>query len=285
MDKMEIKKILTKELSVEDFNADKIIGELKAGDRVCFFSRDLHIKICRPDENKFYNSLQNQIKIYENYKEFPILIPELIYAFFDEICIIATRKIDGSALGGGRNDFALNFPIDDKKIINCIFDIKKLPVVDNWNVTYDRRQKTREYADILREYIGENLYGNILDINDGDKTERIKCFSHGDLLPSNIILDKKGDFWFVDWEWAANRTEFYDRTFFTLFSDNPIKGIIKLSELAENKKTREEMYRDGILIALREIKNWLNIDFIQKEYYINIWKKALIEASIRLKSF
>jgi tRNA A-37 threonylcarbamoyl transferase component Bud32 len=282
MNEAAIRKILTRELSVEGIRAAQIIEELRLKNRVRFIDRDLHIKICRPDEDKFYNSLRNEIKVYENYKNSSILVPKLVYAFFEGVCIIATRKIDGRALGDGRNDFTLNFPIDGKKITDCIFDIKKFPVITDLNNNIDRRQKTGEYADILRDFIGEGLYS---DISDVERSAQMYCFSHGDLLPSNIILDKKGDFWFIDWEWAANRTEFYDITFFTLFSDNPVDGIIKLSELAENEKMCEEMYCDGILIALHEIKNWLDTDHIKKEHYIGIWKRALTEALRRLKAF
>jgi hypothetical protein len=280
MDERKIREILSKKLFVEEQIIEYAVRALHKNNRVHFFSDELHIKICDPYAEKFESALQNQIKIYENYKEFFIPIPELVYAFFDGVCIIATRKIDGQPLGAGRNDFRLNRAVDIGKIIKSIGDIRKFPIVDNWKgKKYDRNEKITEYADSVRKYLGDELYEDIFNsITTRAGSPPKICFSHGDLLPSNIIMDKNEDLWFVDWEWAMNRTEFYDITYFTLFSHSHDENIAKLSQLTNDKQCLAEMYCDSVSIALHEIKNWQNSDFIGKEYYMCMWKKTLKKA-------
>ena len=73
------------------------------------------------------------------------------------------------------------------------------------------------------------------------------------------MLDTHNDLWFIDWEWETNRTEFYDIALFTLFSNFPTNGLAKFPELAANSNMLGEQYCDGVLIALHEIKNWLQV--------------------------
>ena len=85
------------------------------------------------------------------------------------------------------------------------------------------------------------------------------CFTHGDLLPSNMIVNSKKYLSFIDWEWCGIRSSTYDKVFFLLFSGVPNYMVSKIKNYIP-EDCRSSAYIDVILISLREIKNWLKVD-------------------------
>ena len=110
-------------------------------------------------------------------------------------------------------------------------------------------------------------------------------FSHGDLIPSNILY-KDNDFIFIDWEWAAYRSKTFDLTLFLLFSNIPHCVILNFKNYFDNNSLKSA-YLDTLLISLREIKNWKNeLSYtINKEQKIEMWILTLQKAVDLIENF
>lgn len=270
-------------LCITESKIEWVVAELSKKERIFFCEKDMWIKVCIPKDVLFFRSLQNEIRIYENYPYININVPKLIYSYFNEeerICIIVTQKIIGKPIGLSRNGFCHIENHNMDEILLNIGKISELPIVDNWRHTYDRNAKIIKYANKVLEYIGMGMYEKIENICKQQKSISKLAFSHGDLIPTNIIIDNSKNVWFIDWEWATNRTKYYDRTLFLLFSDIPIKGFEKFGNIACDKNMLYEMYQDAVLISLRELKNWEQVkrESIKKQECRDYWNMVLKEA-------
>lgn len=278
-----IRERLKNDLYVSGKVITSVLQELNVKSRVSLTSQDAFIKVCHPKEKKYYKSLQNEIMIYENYTHFYVRIPELLYSYFDpenQLCIIATRKIDGQPLGTKRDAFSILPQADFSEIVKNIEHIKCFPITENWDRKFDRKVKMEEYIQKVSELLDVKLAGQIKEICRSKKNNPGLFLTHGDLIPSNIMIDCDNNFWFIDWEWATNRTKYFDIVLFTLFSDLPMNGLKKFQQIASDYTMLAEMYCDSILISLREIKNWMQVleHSVRKNECMGYWKDVLKEA-------
>lgn len=140
----------------------------------------------------------------------------------------------------------------------------------------------------IREAISIELYNDMNSLIGKLQNQESSQFSHGDLIPTNILKDELGQYWFIDWEWAGNRTPSYDKTLFLLFSQSPLSAIGKMKDHSSDSNDLKEMYADSLLISAREIKNWMQVGTVtveQRNHYISLWKKTFEQALKGLKLY
>ena len=175
--------------------------------------------------------------------------------------------------------------------INSIdYDIKET-FYDEWTITnlneeYEKKKKYIEAEDL------EKIEEIIETIKNIDWNKFKKCYIHGDLIKANIIKNKKGELYYIDFS-AFNYLPRIIECIVILLGDcltnskkdtiNNMKTFIKaynkfnpldkneLDNLALLLKSLAAMY----IIQASYIKNYLHGDYIENEYWLSQGRKFL----------
>lgn len=238
-----------------------------------------HVILKISTKNNFhFVSLSNEIKLNKLTAQYN-KVPQMLYSYVSECFAIKVEQvIEGRVLAINRDDFNLSRIIRKMDVIKCIEKISNITIPINVVVPiYDTQDK-------MLTYLYDNQLANVLNCSTIESCKKIVSnlkqegvgLSHGDLLPSNIICTKQKQLYFIDWEWCGIRSVTYDKVFFLLFSGVPNYMVSKIKNYFPDE-CRYSAYIDVILIALREIKNWLKInDNVEvKKKRINMWLSVL----------
>ncbi len=264
---------------------EKITAEISKDYYLAVIIDDLFLKISTAD-NFHFASLCNEIFVGNPQYENQILKPKIIFSYHsDNIIIKLEERIEAVPLGEKRDGFSIKINYNKDKLIEKIKLISKVNIDHKNNLLpYNRRIKILDYLNDCNEYIKPSLVQNCINIADICAEYKL-YFSHGDLIPSNILL-KDDDFIFIDWEWAAYRSETYDLTLFLLFSDTPYCSVSDFTDHFDERLLLSA-YIDSVAVSLREIKNWKNekIYIKYKDERINMWLLTLQKAADLIERF
>ena len=204
-------------------------------------------------------------------------MPNYVDSFVsNNYCLIVLKKINGKTLSNERNNYSTHLSHNKRLLIaNSILSIKNIKVNYKLENEYSRKEKLDKYLEETEKYLSKKTFLKINSLyNYLIKKSKNNVISHGDLIPTNIIVDKD-NIKFIDWEYISLRPKYYDLTYFLMFSKEYCPLDI-LSELNVNKK---EIYIDAIILSLKEIKNWAKLynkidnEIINKN--ITRWKREL----------
>ena len=261
------------------FNANDIIkleNALKDKQRSNIIKDKYFAKVGKNTDKLFFNNLVKEIKLYESNQD-NVIIPKLIDSFISEdYCLIVLEKITGKTLSNQRNTFNLHLSHDKRlEIAKSVLNIKNIKLNYELENNYSRKERLDKYLERSKKYISKSTYLKIRSLYDvlSKESDRV-VVAHGDLIPTNIMIDKNL-IKFIDWEYIAYMPELYDLTYFLMFS-KVNHSLDILSDLSVNKK---EVYIDGIILCLKEIQNFAKLygkiedSIVDKN--INRWKREL----------
>lgn len=257
---------------------EKLFEGLESNQRANILNEKYFAKIGKNTNKLFYTNLVKEINFYNQNKGNKNL-PNIIDSYIDgEYCLIVLDKIKGQVLGTTRNEFDLKLSEETRlDISKSVLNIKNINVTFSLDKDYNRKEKLDKYFEKSLKYLEVNTINKIKDIyEDIIKDDSNYVLSHGDLICPNIMIcDNK--ILFIDWEFISLKPEYYDLAYFLLFSkENNSLDIIKNFKFNINTK---ELYKDGIIICLKEIQNWIKLfgtveeDIVNKK--INRWKQEL----------
>lgn len=270
----EIISILKKYFNNNDITKIKRTLEIKQRDTI--MNNNFFAKVGKNSHNHFFNNLIKEISLYENNQK-SIIMPKLVDSFVSaDYCLIVLEKVNGKTITSQRNNY--NTHLSHRKRIMVaeeVLKIKNIKINYKLEKTDSRKDKLDKYLERSKKYLSKNSYLNILSLYDLLSQETKKMVvSHGDLIPTNIIIDKD-NVKFIDWEYIAYRPEFYDLAYFLMFS----KKYHPLDILDDLNVDKKEIYIDAIIICLKEIQNWVKlygeIDNSIIDKNIKRWKKEL----------
>ena len=266
--------ILKKYFSEKDIN--KLVKSLEDKQRCDIINDYYFAKLGKNIDKLFFNNLVKEIRLYENNKDNDFL-PSYVDSFVsNNYCLIVLKKINGKTLSNERNNYSTHLSHNKRLLIAIdILNIKNIKVNYKLDNDYSRKVKLDKYLEESKKYLSTRTYLKINSLyNYLIKESKNTVISHGDLIPTNIIVDKK-EVYFIDWEYISLRPIYYDLTYFLMFS----KAYHPLDILSELKVNNEEVYIDAIILSLKEIKNWSKLynkidnDIINKN--IKRWKREL----------
>ncbi|MFD2131164.1 phosphotransferase [Pseudogracilibacillus auburnensis] len=259
-------------------------SQLTLKQRATLITEKHFIKVGISTGREFFNSLFNEMNIDKTLKCSMVTTPKLLDFFHNEECIILIfEKIEGITLGSHRNDFTLQLDIAFNELFNVIKNIAEIKNYPKNIDVLNRDMKAANYFEKIYKRLDMETRGALECLIGKLHQNPYLVFSHGDLIPTNIIKTKRS-YYIIDWEWASLRPSTYDAALFILFSSCPLDGVRKIEKLFRYWDPME-LYRDAIIISAREIKNWLDVkDSTIKEKYIKIWLKTLKKATRWLMS-
>lgn len=269
----EIVSILRKYFNEKDIIKIKETLEDKQRDNI--INDKYFAKVGKNTDKLFFDNLVKEIRLYENNQNNSIL-PRLVDSYIsDNYCLIVLEKINGKTLSNQRNNYNTHLSHNRRlEIAKNVLNIKNIKINYELESKYSRKEKLDKYLEKSRKYISKNIYLKINSLYNILGKESKLVISHGDLIPTNIIIDKD-EVKFIDWEYISYMPKYYDLTNFLLFS-KVHHSLDILDELNANKK---EVYIDGIILCLKEIQNWAKLygkiddSIINKN--INRWKREL----------
>ena len=261
------------------FNENDIIkleNALKDKQRSNIINDRFFAKVGKNNDKLFFNNLVKEIKLYESNQD-NVIIPKLIDSFIsEEYCLIVLEKITGTTLSNQRNTFNLHLSHDKRlEIANSVLNIKNIKLNYELENNYSRKERLDKYLERSKKYISKSTYLKISSLYNvlSKESDRV-VVAHGDLIPTNIMIDMNL-IKFIDWEYIAYMPEFYDLTYFLMFS----KVNHSLDILSDLKVNNKEVYKDGIILCLKEIQNFAKLygkiedSIVDKN--INRWKREL----------
>lgn len=271
-----VKEKLKKYFSENDI--DKLLEKLESKQRSFIINNNYFVKIGKNSNKFFFDNLIKEIDIYKNNQGNQNL-PNLIdYYIDDNICLIILEKISGKTIGQNRNEFNLNLTKNERlNIIKNVLNIKNIKINNNLDNSYNREECLQKYLEASKMFLDEKIYNKIRKLQDEiiiEKYERV--IAHGDLISTNIMLNKDNVL-FIDWEFISYKPKYYDLIYFLLFSktDNSIDIIDEIDFNIDKK----EVFKDGIILCLKEIKNnsklYGKIDDKIINKNISRWKREL----------
>lgn len=270
----EIISIIKKYFNCEDISKIKHILEEKQRGNI--LNDKYFAKVGRNTDKLFFDNLVKEIKLYEsnqNNKNMPILVDSYIS---EEYCLIVLKKINGKTLSNERNNFNTHLSRNKRiKIAKSILNIKNINLKFKLVNDYNRKEKLDKYLERSKKYISKNSYLKIISIYSLlVKDYKKGVISHGDLIPPNIMLDHD-EVKFIDWEYISYMPEYYDLTYFLMFS----KTNHSLDILDDLKIEKNEVYVDGIILCLKEIQNLAKLYGVVNKFIIDKkirrWKREL----------
>ena len=270
----EIISILGKYFNEKDIA--KLKKTLEEKQRASILNNKYFAKVGKNTDQLFFSNLVKEIKLYKSNQD-NVILPELVDSLIsDEYCLIILKKINGKTLSNGRNDFNMHLSHAKRiKIAKSVLDIKNIKLNYELDNSYSRKEKLDKYLEKAKKYISKNAYLRIASLYSVLTKETKKVvMSHGDLIPTNIMLDEN-KIKFIDWEYISYKPELYDLTYFLMFS-KANHALDILDELNVNKK---EVYIDGIILSLKEICNCSKlygvVDNSIVDKNIKRWRKEL----------
>lgn len=260
----EEKDIVKLEKNLEEKQRDNIINDK-------YFA-----KVGKNSDKLFFDNLVKEIRLYQNNQN-NVIIPKLVDSFVsDYYCLIVLEKIKGKTLSNQRNDYNTHLSHNKRiEIAKAVLNIKNIKLNFEINKAYSRKEKLDKYLEKSKNYISKKTYTKIKSMyNVLSKESKKVVMGHGDLIPTNIMLDKN-TVKFIDWEYISYMPELYDLTYFLMFS----KVNHTLDILDELKVNNKEIYIDAIILSLKEIQNWAKlygkIDNGIVDKNIKRWKREL----------
>lgn len=275
----EVKRILEKYFTQHEIL--DFLDILYCKQRVSMTNDSYFVKVGRNTNKLFFKNLITEINLYkDNYNNGNL--PSLIdYYIGDEICVLVLKIIKAKTIGTERNQFNLHLSKASRYlIIDNVLNIKNMNIKGNLDNTYSRRDSLDKYLNLSKMYISRNIYNQIISKYDFIiKEEEPRVVSHGDLISTNIMLDKN-KVYFIDWEFASLKPMYYDLAYFLLFSKvNNCFDIILEDEKYKTSINFSELCKDGIILCLKEIQNnaklFGKIDDGIVNKNISRWKKEL----------
>ncbi len=243
-----------------------------------YIVNDCFLKVATRDDFH-YKPLCNEIHLGNVNFNSEFLKPKMIFTYTSEnVAIKIEEKVNAIPLGKRRDDFSIKINYNKSELIKRINLISKVKLDSDIDLLiYNRNEKILKYIDECEEYIDAALIEKCTKI-----AEKISdcelVLSHGDLIPSNILVDNN-NYIFIDWEWAAYRSKTYDLVLFLLFSNIPNMILLDFKAYF-NIESLLSAYLDSIMISLHEIKNWKNekIYIENKDSKISMWLLTLKKA-------
>ena len=258
---------------------EELLQNVESKNRSIIINDKYFAKMCVNDSSLFCNNFINEINLYKknsNNSSFPNLIDSLINKKY---CLLILKKINSKTIGTSRNNFNVRLSYDKKiSIIDSILKIKNIHIDFDLDNSYNRDEKFTIYLDKSKRYLSKYT---INKLNNYKKTivkeEYERVLAHGDLISTNIMVDKN-NVYFLDWEYVSLKPLYYDLAYFLLFSKTNncfnIIDNIKLTKIA-----KKEVYKDGVIICLKEIQNNAKLYGVIDEKIINKninrWKREL----------
>lgn len=269
----EIVSILKKYFNEKDITIIKETLEEKQRDNI--MNDKYFAKVGKNSDKLFFDNLVKEIRLYENNQN-NLILPKLVDSYVSyDYCLIVLEKINGKTLSNQRNNYNTHLSHNRRlEIAKKVLNIKNININYELESNYSRKEKLDKYLEKSKKYISKNIYLKINSLYKILSKESKLVISHGDLIPTNMIIDKD-EVKFIDWEYISYMPEYYDLTNFLLFS-KVHHSLDILDELNANKK---EVYIDGIILCLKEIQNWAKLygkiddSIINKN--INRWKREL----------
>jgi len=227
---------------------EKILKELEQKYRTNYTNDSYFVKVSKKDKDSQFTNLKLEIDLYKNNKDiFNFYIDSTIT---DEYLIIVLKKINGKSICRKRNNF--NNTLNNQKriqIINKIKEIKNLKITNSLT-KYSIEELFIKYFERSKKYLSEKQI-TFLENNKALICEDTQyVVSHGDLIMPNIMLGE--EIHFIDWEFIGYRSYTYDIAYFMLFA----KGKNCLSYINKIDVSKKEVFKDAVIICLKEIQNW-----------------------------
>jgi len=269
----DILSILKKYFNDNDIN--KLLNNIEKKQRSNIINNNYFAKLGKNIDNLFFDNLVREVKLYENNKDNKLL-PNLVDSYISkDYCLIVLEKIKGKTLSNKRNDYNTHlFHNKRLDIAKSILNIKNIKLNNKLDNNYNRKEKLDKYLEESKIYLSKRTYLKINSLYNILIKESENVISHGDLVPTNIIVDKD-NVHFIDWEYISLKPTFYDLSYFLMFS----KSYHPLDILDELKVDKKEVYIDAILLSLKEIYNWSKlynkIDNAIVDSNIKRWKREL----------
>lgn len=238
------------------------------------------VKAAASTEIKRYQSLQREIKVYTNFYSHDVRYPKLKWHHIDDnLVILIVERIHAVALAERRDAFTIHPLARVESVLNEISQLGAAKIPQHWHPSYHRDENVEKNANAVSPYLPGDIRSTLDSLVGRLHTNEHLAFSHGDLLPMNVMVNKE-QYWFVDWEGADIRPASFDPAYFLLFSHSPLDGI-KFFEKLYRFWDPVELYRDTVVISLHEMKLWMQVEpgSLQTER-IALWLHVL-EESVR----
>jgi len=259
---------------------DRLLDLLARTARVAIPSGRWFVK-ARTDADRYgLNAIRHELRFLQGHPCLPVRVPALRgHHVSDEVVILVFDRLEAVPLAEKRNAFRLHTGARADGILEEVLRLQGAVPPQDLPMEYERGTKLKRYLPVIAPQLDSDTV-SFLELASRSWTPAPEVvLSHGDLLPANILADRDGSYWLVDWEYASLRPPSYDPALFLLFSHPPGEGIELLEGLAD-RWDRRELYRDAIVIVAREIKNWMTQvppGPVQLEH-IELWKQALQQA-------
>jgi thiamine kinase-like enzyme len=171
----------------------------------------------------------------------------------DALVFMVMDRVYAEPLANRSNGFAVSGPVHAGAVLEEIRKLQAVDIPGDWVSAYHRGQKILAYLEVIHSHLPARMIRVLGSIGTQWDSGRGVVLSHGDLIPPNIMV-RDGCYWFVDWEWAGLRPPSYDPALFLLFSRRPDE-VLGLFDKTGGPWDTEELYKDCVVIAAREIKN------------------------------
>lgn len=250
-----IENILKKYL--KKWEIKSLIDKLEKKQRANIMNDKYFVKVGKNTNDLFFENLINEVSLYkENINNDNL--PDLIESYVDEnLCVLVLKRINAKTIGFERNNFNLHLSSYKRRIIiDNVLKIRNISLNNQLNNNYNRKEKLDKYLKKSKKYISNIKYNKIISLYDNIITEKYnRVISHGDLISTNIMFYDKNNVYFIDWEFSGMKPLYYDLAYFLLFSKTNDSMNILIKEKKYKYIDVNEVYKDGIILCLKEIQN------------------------------
>lgn len=250
-----IENILKKYL--KKWEIKSLIDKLEKKQRANIMNDKYFVKVGKNTNDLFFENLINEVSLYkENINNDNL--PDLIESYVDEnLCVLVLKRINAKTIGFERNNFNLHLSSYKRRIIiDNVLKIRNISLNNQLNNNYNRKEKLDKYLKKSKKYISNIKYNKIISLYDNIITEKYnRVISHGDLISTNIMFYDKNNAYFIDWEFSGTKPLYYDLAYFLLFSKTNDSMNILIKEKKYKYIDVNEVYKDGIILCLKEIQN------------------------------
>jgi aminoglycoside phosphotransferase (APT) family kinase protein len=256
---------------------DRLVDLLAHSARVAIPSARWFVKARTRGDPHGLSALRHELRFLQTCPGLPVRVPALRSHYVsDDLVILLFDRLDAVPLAEKRNAFRLREGAQVDAILEDVLHLQNVNPPGSLRPEYERGSRLGKYLPVIARELESDTLSFLEDASRSWTTAAKLVLSHGDLLPANILLDRGGSYWLVDWEYASLRPPSYDPALFLLFSRPPVEGIELLESLA-SRWDRQDLYRDAVVIAAREIKNWMTQvpPGPSQVAHIELWRQAL----------